>query len=210
MRERLLALRHRLAPHTAAVDGLRLTVPPGVLDPELFRSGAWFARHVSRRVRPGQRLLDLGCGSGVVGLLAQRAGARVVSADLNPRAVEAARTNGVADARQGDLFAPVAGERFDRIAFNPPYFVGEPSDRGFERAFYGGPQLEILDRFFGELPLHLAEGGEAWMVLSELGPEALARAASAGWRQEVAERVRGERLSFWRRGRMGYLGTDSD
>lgn len=209
MRERLLAFTHRFTNHTVTVDGLRLHIPPGVLDPVLFRSGAWFARHVARRVQPRQRLLDLGCGSAVVGLLSQRAGAQVTASDLNPRAAEAARRNGISDARHGDLFATVRAERFDHVAFNPPYFPGEPSDRGFSRAFHGGPRLEVLQRFLQEVPAHLAPAGEAWMVLSGLAPEAIAMTAAAGWAEIAAERVRGERLGFWRWGPVGYLETDS-
>ena len=32
------------------------------------------------------------------------------------------------DVRQGDLFDPVAGERFDVMLFNPPYYRGVPRD----------------------------------------------------------------------------------
>ena len=47
------------------VDGHILTIPPGVLDPVLFRSGSWFARQVAASLPNAPfRLLDLGCGSG--------------------------------------------------------------------------------------------------------------------------------------------------
>lgn len=197
MRDRLRARLHRLRPHTVQVGQARLWVPPGVLDPVLFRSGAWFARHIARRVRPGERLLDLGCGSGVVGVLAQIAGARVTASDINPQATAAARRNGVLDARQGDLLEPVHGERFDRICFNPPYFCGPISDRGHDRSLYGGPGLEVMHRFLAAMPAHLAPGGEGWMVLSERAPDALHLAASAGWDCAVEEVVSGERLSAW-------------
>ena len=202
MRERLRAHLHRLRPHTVQVGPVRLWVPPGVLDPVLFRSGAWFARHIARRVQPGERLLDLGCGSGVVGVLAQVAGARVTATDINPRAVEAAQRNGILDARQGDLLQPVHGDQFDRICFNPPYFRGQGSDRGIDRALYGGPELEVMQRFLEQAPAHLAPGGEGWMVLSERAPEALRLATDAGWSCAVEEVVSGERLSAWRASRL--------
>ncbi|MCU1398255.1 MAG: Ribosomal protein methyltransferase [Acidimicrobiales bacterium] len=47
-----------------------------------------------QRVRGDERLLDVGCGSGVLGLCALRLGAaRVVAVDLKPEAVEATRRN---------------------------------------------------------------------------------------------------------------------
>ena len=71
-------LRHRVV----AVDGHRIHVPPTVLDPVLFRSGAWFARWVADHITSGSRLLDLGCGTGIVGVLAQQRGAQVVASDI--------------------------------------------------------------------------------------------------------------------------------
>lgn len=202
MRERLRAHLYRLRPHTVQVGMVRLWVPAGVLDPVLFRSGTWFARHVARRVQPGERLLDLGCGSGVVGVLAQVAGASVTSSDINPRAVEAARRNGILDVRQGDLLLPFQSERFDRICFNPPYFTGPISDRGLDRALHGGPKLEVMQRFLDRAPAHLSPSGEAWMVLSERAPEALRLAAAEGWSCAIEEVVSGERLSAWRSSRI--------
>lgn len=184
--------------HSVEVEGLRLVVPAGVLDPRLFRSGAWFGAQVAARTRPGQRLLDLGCGSGVVGALAARAGAVVTAVDIDPRAVAAARRNGIADARQGDLFEPVAGERFDRIAFNPPYFPGEGRGRPYGRALYGGPGLEVVARFARDVGAHLRPAGRAWVAWSDRAPPA-GTLLGAGWREALAERVAGERLSLWTR-----------
>src|SRR5207245_2512325 len=70
-------------------------------------------------------------------VLAARAGAHVVATDIVPEAVEAIRgnatLNGVSvDARLGDCYAPVRGERFDLICSNPPQMPApsgrEPSD----------------------------------------------------------------------------------
>ena len=145
------------------VDGHPLTIPPGVLDPVLFRSGAWFAqRHAASLSHPGLRVLDMGCGSGVVGVLARAAGARVIATDIDPRACEAARTNGLPDVRQGDLFEPVRDEAaFDRICFNPPYLPGKSQDRPFGTALYGGEDFEVIRRFSAALDDFLAPDGEA-------------------------------------------------
>lgn len=48
---------------------------------------------VERRVRPGGRLLDIGCGAGREALGFARAGFRVVGIDIAPRMIEAARRN---------------------------------------------------------------------------------------------------------------------
>src|SRR5262245_39419269 len=95
--------------------------PPGLL----------LAHLTVRRAVP--RALDLGCGGGVQALLAARHAESVVGVDLNPRALTFARfnarLNGVRNVewREGDLFAPVAGERFDLVVSNPPYVVSPES-----------------------------------------------------------------------------------
>ena len=90
--------------------------------------------------RPAERALDLGTGCGVQSLhLAQHVDT-VVATDLNPRAIQLARLtakiNSIKlDLRQGDLFAPVAGEKFDLIVTNPPY-VMSPASPDIERLTY--------------------------------------------------------------------------
>ncbi len=107
-------------------------------------------------VRPDDRVLDLGCGWGSVGVAAAKAAARgrVVLTDVNRRAARLARANlarnGIlhAEVRVGEGFAPVAGETFDVIATNPPYRIGR------ERI------LEILARAYE----HLAPAGRLVLV----------------------------------------------
>lgn len=195
-------LLNRIRTRTVTVEGVTLRVPPGVLDPVLFRSGAWFAREVAARVRelPGRpQLLDLGCGSGVVGLLAWVHGARVVATDIDPRAVAAARDNELYDVRQGDLFEAVRGERFDVVCFNPPYLPGSPGEGVHDRALYGGPRLEVVRRFGAEVDAHLsARPGRAWVCWSDRAPP-LPEILGPGWTCLVEERVEDEVLSLWER-----------
>ena len=79
-----------------------------------------------------RRILDLGCGYGVIGVVAARLApqAHVILTDPNERAVELARQNlqsndiRNAEVRRGEGFAPVADERFDVILTNPPIRAG--------------------------------------------------------------------------------------
>ncbi|MDI3339978.1 MAG: methyltransferase domain-containing protein [Sphaerobacter sp.] len=179
---------------TERVAGRDIVVLPGVFNPVLFRSGAYLAEVGEGLVPPGGTVLDLGTGSGVGAVVAAQQAARVVAVDINPAAVRCARINAVAngvqdriDVRQGDLFGPVAGERFDLVLFNPPFYRGIPRDE-FDRAWRSP---DVAERFAAELASHLTEGGCALVVLSSDGdaPGFLHAAADAGLAIEVvAER----------------------
>lgn len=79
--------------------------------------------------RPARTVLDLGTGSGIQALHARRFAEHVVATDLSARALAFARfttlLNGVdgIELRQGSLYEPVAGQRFDRIVSNPPFVI---------------------------------------------------------------------------------------
>jgi hypothetical protein len=79
--------------------------------------------------RPAARTLDLGTGCGILALLASPHSGQVYATDKNPRAVAFAelnvRLNGIGNVEcmTGDLFEPVAGQRFDLVVCNPPYVI---------------------------------------------------------------------------------------
>jgi len=166
----------------------------------LFRSGELIAMHLKDRIQPGQDVLDMGCGSGVLGVLAMAAGAQIIATDLDPRACAAARANGLLDVRQGDLFEPLSGERFDHIVFNPPYFFGEPDSHPLGTALFGGSELQLLRRFLAQMPAFLNDGGTGWMVLSDLEPRARTLLGEA-WILDQSSKIQDETLWIYRRGR---------
>ena len=155
------------------VEGVPLIVLPGVLNPVLFRTGEYLVQRLNATlVPPGSTVLDMGSGTGVGAIFAARWAKRVVAVDVNPTAVRCSRLNVLLHAleatvsvREGDLFAPVAGERFDVILFNPPYFSGEPGS-SFERAFYAN---DVAQRFAEGVPHHLSPGGSVLLLLSSAG-----------------------------------------
>jgi HemK-related putative methylase len=159
------------------VDGISLVVLPDVFNGVVFRTGALLARTVPsfpappRDGRPALAL-DMGTGTGLGALFAARAGYRVLAVDANPEAVRCATINALlnrlereVEVRQGDLFAPVEGELFDLVLFNPPFFGGEPRDL-HDLAWRGAG---VFERFLEELPARLAPQGVALVVLSTHG-----------------------------------------
>ena len=179
---------------------MRLLPLPGVFEPP---SDAWMmVASIGREPLGGaSRVLDLCTGSGVLAIAAARRGAgHVVAVDVSRRAVLAAklnaRLNGVRlEGRRGDLFAPVARERFDLIVSNPPYLPGTALPRrGLARAWEGGPRgRAFLDRISAQAPAHLRPGGRLLLVHSSLCDEqaTLAGLARAGLRAEISARYPG-------------------
>lgn len=175
-----------------------LLVLPSVFNPVLFRTGAILARTLHRvyaqqGAGEGRTALDVGTGSGVGAVFAALRGFRVVGVDVNPEAVRCARVNALlngvearVEIREGDLFAPLEGERYDLVLFNPPFYRGEPRDAR-DRAWRS---TDLMERFAAGLPDHLAPGGHALVVVSTDGEgHAIVDAlAAVGLEPSVVER----------------------
>lgn len=79
--------------------------------------------------RRAGRVLDVGTGCGIQALRAARYADEVVVTDTSARALAFScltlRLNGLeaSSMRQGSLYEPVAGERFDRVVSNPPFVI---------------------------------------------------------------------------------------
>jgi release factor glutamine methyltransferase len=155
------------------VAGLPLLVAPGVLNPRLMRTGAFFASQLrSDLLDHDAEVLDMGTGSGVCAVAAARHARHVVAVDINPAAVRCTRINALLnqcedriDVIQGDLFAALAGRRFDVVLFNPPFLQGTPANDA-DRAWRS---TDVAPRFATGLRKHLRPSGFALVLLSSFG-----------------------------------------
>lgn len=182
-------------------QSVRIATLPGVFRP---RSDALLLASVvrDRGLARGAKVLDLFTGSGVLAVATALEGARQVTAvDLSRRAIVTtrlnARRNGVrVRALRGDLFAPVADERFDLIVANPPYLPGDEKlpRGGPARAWEGGHDgRALVDRLCDGARDRLTEQGRLLLVQSSLTGEAatLDRLAAVGLRARLLARRRG-------------------
>jgi release factor glutamine methyltransferase len=168
----------------AAFRDLWLAVDPRVLIPRPETEGLVQAVLDWAAGRDALSALDVGTGSGAIALALATEGpfARVVASDVSAEALEVARANRDAAApdapvefRQGSLFAPVAGERFDVVVSNPPY-VGDEERAGLDSEvrdwepagalFAGVGGLDVLRPLVAGAPAHLSPGG---LLAMEMG-----------------------------------------
>ncbi|HQU80169.1 MAG TPA: 50S ribosomal protein L11 methyltransferase [Azonexus sp.] len=135
-------------------------------------------------VSPGCRLLDYGCGSGILAIAAARLGAgSVAGVDIDPQAVEAARANAERNgvtALFADSAQPVAGE-YDLVVANilsNPLRVLAPAICAHVRS--GGRLAlsgilreqadEIIAIYAQWLPMQVADVREDWVCLAGIKP----------------------------------------
>lgn len=140
-----------------SIDGvdLRLETAPTLFSPRAVDKGT-LAMLSQASIAPGAKVLDLGCGYGVVGILAAKRGARVWMLDKDPAAVALARANAAANGVdavvvQSDGFREFGEAGFDLILCNPPYQAdfAVPKhfiEKGFNRLLLGGRMAMVTKR----------------------------------------------------------------
>ena len=157
-----------------------LETRPGLFSPEHVDRGTLaMLSHV--KIASGMRIMDLGCGCGVVGIVAAKIAGEenVFMSDADPMAVATARRNAERNGVSGvhicvsDGFQSVDASGFDLILSNPPYqtdfsvakgFI----EKGFNRLKIGGKLYMVTKRrewyknklisVFGGVEIHETDG----------------------------------------------------
>ncbi|MET9514014.1 methyltransferase [Streptomyces sp. NPDC002994] len=153
---------YALPSDVGVVSGLTVTNHAGIFCAERLDIGTrFFLRHLPRR-RGAERVVDLGCGNGVVGLAAALANpeAEVVFTDESFQAVASAeatfRANGGADRKAefvvGDGLSGVPEGTVDLVLNNPPFHSHQATTDATARRMFGGARDALLP------------GGELWVV----------------------------------------------
>ncbi len=139
---------------------------------------------------------DIGVGTGVLSaVLARRGAKQVVATDMAERALVCARDNlqrlglqNQVQLLQTDLFPPGQAAL---VVCNPPWLPARPTSVLEQAVYDEGSQM--LKGFLGGLKAHLSEGGEGWLILSDLAEHLGLRSREAllGWIADASLKVLG-------------------
>jgi SAM-dependent methyltransferase len=139
---------------------------------------------------------DIGVGTGVLSaVLARRGAKQVVATDMAERALVCARDNlqrlglqNQVQLLQADLFPPGQAAL---VVCNPPWLPARPTSVLEQAVYDEGSQM--LKGFLAGLKAHLCEGGEGWLILSDLAEHLGLRSREAllGWIEDAGLQVLG-------------------
>jgi methylase of polypeptide subunit release factors len=147
-----------------------LLLGPGVFSPTATSKTLADAMEI----QPGDTVIDVGCGSGVLAFVAAKLGAaKVYGVDLSQRAVEAAKENAkrlglehICEFRAGDLLEPVRDVQATVLIGD---VSGIPDDIAAESGWFdevpsGGPTgSELPTKFLRSIGDTLAPGGRLYL-----------------------------------------------
>jgi release factor glutamine methyltransferase len=148
---------------------LRLQIAPEVFHPSFFFSTQMLLQYISKLPLQKKELMELGCGSGLIAMVAATKGAIVTATDINPVAVEFVKKNCMHNnvqmkIFQSDLFKTIPEKQYDIIAINPPYYQKKPVTIQ-DHAWYCGERGQYFEKLFKGIHKYIHADTEILMVL---------------------------------------------
>lgn len=149
---------------------LSVNVLPGVFSPRMYPSTEAFLDYINELDLDQKTVLELGCGSGIISMLAASKGALVTASDINPVALDELTVH-ARDERQNiivvysDLFENLHFH-FDYILINPPFQSKAPGSIE-ERAVDAGEDFEYFENLFSQLKVRTLRETQILIALPE-------------------------------------------
>jgi len=158
-------------PRKYSYKDISVWVEPSVFPPFITISTKLLLEFVETLNIKGKTLLELGCGCGIISILAAKKGATVTATDINTTALETleknALNNGVSmEIINSDLFENIQDKMFDFILINPPYYPKKPNTIA-EKAWFCGENFGYFENLFSQLPNFITFENYVFMILSQ-------------------------------------------
>jgi release factor glutamine methyltransferase len=163
--------RYQSHPRNYRYRELQIVVDPGIFHPGWFISTGVLLRYLENMELAAKRVLELGCGSGIISLLVASRGAIATASDINPDAVRNTRENAErnhleVEAIGSDLFLAIHERSFDLILINPPFYPEDPADL-YSAAWFCGKRFEYFTLLFQQLKARSHPAQQILMILSQ-------------------------------------------
>ncbi len=160
-----------LKPRKYKYDDIVVKVHPDVFPPHLTLSTKILLDFIKPIHIKNKTFLELGCGSGIISLVASKKGAIVTSTDINPTALQylkkASEINTLkVELISSNLFDNLKNRTFDYIVINPPYYPKNPKNIK-EQAWFCGENFEYFKKLFLQLSDFLKNDTTILMILSQ-------------------------------------------
>jgi release factor glutamine methyltransferase len=160
----------RKTPYSVKIGKTSFVIFSGVFDPKISISSVLLASKIS--VNPNESVLDMGTGSGILGIIAAKQAKNVIAIDINPNVIHCAYINARIHKVNkkiafivSDLFESLKKEElFDLIIYNPPYF-SKSAKNMLQRAWC---DTNIL-QFLSQSKYFLKQKGRLIITFSSMG-----------------------------------------
>jgi len=162
------------SPYFVDFGEYKLSIDHRVFNPSYGEGARMFLEN--RELLKADKVLDMGAGSGALGILASQYASSITGIDISSYAYNCTLLNYSSHinrekeylALQGNLFSPLhETDSYDLIIFNPPFLEGKP-ENPIQQAMYDEGYGTLKD-FFSNAHKHLNDNGRILLCFGEVG-----------------------------------------